>query len=371
MNRRGVVGRWVARADRLHGLGQRHWRELSPFDRRWMIVPYLGFGTRERLQVGGRVLRHVTHRDADPSLGAWVNFAEFWKRMETDEVPGAHVQARFRHLVVGTVADDEGHFEFRLEPAVPLENAGWHRIDLELMEPKPRSGQAVSAAAQVLVPPETARFGVISDIDDTVVWSNVRHKLRMLSMLVRTNAHTRKPFKGVAAFYRALHDGAGGGESNPVFYVSSSPRNLYVPLVEFLALQGLPGGPLMLRDFGDHLLFAGGEHRDHKLRCIEQVFATSPELPFVLIGDSGERDPEIYAELVHDHPGRVRVVYIRSVDPDPSRIAAIDRLVETLRPAGVPLVLAPDSEFAAVHAASEGLIATAALAAVRQPEATE
>jgi len=285
--------------------------------------------------------------------------------MESDEVHGAHVQARFRHLVAGTVADDEGHFEFRLELATPLDDAGWQRIDLELMDPKPRSGQTVSAAAQVLVPAATARFGLISDIDDTVLWSSVTNKLKMLAMLVRSNARTRKPFKGVAAFYRALRDGAGGHEDNPVFYVSSSPWNLYVPLVEFLSLHGLPSGPLMLRDFGDHLLFAGNEHRDHKLRCIEQVFLTYPELPFVLVGDSGERDPEIYAALVHEHPGRVRAIYIRSVDLDPSRIEAIDRLIDEVRHSGAQLVLVPDSEFAATHAAGEGLIAPAALVDVR------
>jgi phosphatidate phosphatase APP1 len=60
-----------------------------------------------------------------------------------------------------------------------------------------------------------------------------------------SNARTRKPFSGVAALYRALHRGR-----NPFFYVSNSPRNLYVPLVEFLQRQGLPAGPLLLRDYG-------------------------------------------------------------------------------------------------------------------------
>ena len=172
---------------------------------------------------------------------------------------------------------------------------GWHAVEIELLEPKPRSGRAVRARADVLVPASTARFGVISDIDDTVVWSDVGRKLRMLAMLMRGNARTRKPFKGVAAFYQALHRGAGGDEGNPVFYVSSSPWNLYTPLLDFLSVNGLPRGPLMLKDFGEHLLFEPGDHRAHKRRCIEPVFATYPDLSFVLIGDSGEQDPEIYA----------------------------------------------------------------------------
>ena len=87
------------------------------------------------------------------------------------------------------------------------------------------------------MPSQGARFGVISDIDDTVVTSNVTSKLRMILTVALTNARTRKPFKGVAAFYRALHAGV-----NPVFYVSKSPWNLYAPIVEYLEVQGLPRG---------------------------------------------------------------------------------------------------------------------------------
>jgi phosphatidate phosphatase APP1 len=371
MKLRSSIERLVARADRMHAIARRRWQQLSPFDRRWTIVPYLGFGTRERLHCGGRVLRHVEHRPSDASHGGWQNFAEFWKRMDSDEVPGARVRACFGSRVIETLADDEGHFEFDLRLQPPIEADGWQQVELELLSPPPRRGQSVKAKAQVLVPPASARFGVISDLDDTVVWSNVRSKLRMLAMLARSNPRTRKPFKGVAAFYRALHQGAGGHEGNPFFYVSSSPWNLHAPLLEFLSLQGLPSGPLMLKDFGDHMLFGSGDHRTHKLQCIERVFSTYPGLPFLLIGDSGEQDPEIYRHVLDVHPGRVRAVYIRTVDPTPARLAAIDRLVTEAQSLGVPLVLAPDSESAAVHAATAGLIAPDALAEVRADKRAE
>jgi len=83
-------------------------------------------------------------------------------------------------------------------------------VELELLAP--RAG--ATATGKVLVPPARARFGVISDIDDTVVQSHVTRKLRMVVGLALSNARTRKPFEGVAAFYRALHEGA-GGEGNP------------------------------------------------------------------------------------------------------------------------------------------------------------
>ena len=85
----------------------------------------------------------------------------------------------------------------------------------------------------------------------------------------------------------------------------------------------------------------------------------------MLIGDSGEQDPEIYAEVVRRHPGQVRVIYIRNVDPDPARIAALDRLIEEVAANGTEMVLAADSEAAARHAAALGLIDPARLAGIR------
>src|SRR4030095_16712537 len=128
-----------------------------------------------------------------------------------------------------------------------------------------------------------------------------------------TNARTRKPFKGVAAFYRALHAGV-----NPVFYVSKSPWNLFAPIVEYLEVQGLPEGPVILRDFGFRT------PKNHKTRAIERILNTYPALKFVLSVDSGEQDPEIYAGIVRRFPDRIRAIYIRSVNT--KRISEIQNL---------------------------------------------
>lgn len=184
-------------------------------------------------------------------------------------------------------------------------------------------------------------------------------------MLAVSNAHTRKPFKGVTAFYQALHGGSTGKESNPIFYVSSSPWHLYTPLVDFFKAQGIPLGPLILRELGVKALLGSNRHYLHKLENIERILQTYPDLPFVLIGDSGQHDPEIYKEVVERHPNRIRAIYIRNVNPDPARIEAIDRLIAEVRSSGTQLLLVPDSEFAAMHAAGEGLIDAGALDVVR------
>lgn len=312
-----------------------------------IILPYLGYGTPQKLALCGRVLQDEGFRPTSDAERRWRNAVACFKRMESDEVPGARLQASFRNKTTQAVSDRQGYFsiEVKTSGAKP----GWHEVQLQLL----RDPQ-VKATGRVLVPPPKAEFGVISDIDDTIVYSHVIRKLRMILSLAFSNARTRKPFKGVGAFYRALHRGV-----NPVFYVSKSPWNLYVPLVEFMAVQGLPAGPLLLRDFGLRM------KKNHKTEAIESVLQTYPKLKFILIGDSGEQDPETYSEIVRRFPKRIRVIYIRSVHPAASRVAAIEKLIYEVAPTSCQLVLAPDSEFAAAHAAAEGLIPASELANVR------
>lgn len=316
-----------------------------------MILPYIGYGTRARVRLCGRVLQDEGFPPARDAENRWRNLVAFYKRMESDEVPGARLRASFGGRVVETVSNREGYFavEFQGVAARP----GWHEVRLAL-----KRDPAVTARGRVLVPSPRAKFGVVSDIDDTIVWSNVDNKLKMVLALALSSARSRKPFPGVAAFYRALHAGV-----NPVFYVSKSPWNLYAPLVEFLELQGLPAGPLVLRDFGLRM------NKRHKRQAVEAILRTYPGLPFVLIGDSGEEDPEIYSDIVHRFPQRIRVIYIRSVNP--GRIEAVEKLIARVSRTGCQLVLVPDSALAAAHAAAEGLIQASDLRAIRSDTSSD
>jgi phosphatidate phosphatase APP1 len=272
----------------------------------------------------------------------WRNLAAFLKRLESDEVPHAQISING----VRSRTDGEGYFRIELPGRF---TPGWNDVGLELTE-RPE----VRATARVLVPSPAARFGVISDIDDTVVHSDVTRKLRMILTVALSSARTRKPFAGVAAFYRALH-----GRVNPFFYVSKSPWNLYAPLLEYLELQGLPAGPLILRDFGWRM------KKDHKEAAIAAILETYAKLDFVLIGDSGEHDPEIYAGIARRFPRRIRAIYIRCAHRDPRRANAVERLVAEVAKTGCQLILAPNTEVAAAHAAAEGLIALGEMKKVR------
>jgi len=207
------IGRVVGRADEFIDEARARLRRLWPASVPFLVQTYASYGTRERVFVHGRVLEDEGFAVQSPDDRSWRNLRELYKRLESDEVPYARVRVRLGGVEHPIDADREGYFRADLTLAGALDRAGWHAADVELAAPVPRDGARVTAVAPVLVPPPTARFGVISDLDDTVIWTNVTNKLLMLMLLLRSNAHTRKPFKGVAAFYRALRNGAAGGRA--------------------------------------------------------------------------------------------------------------------------------------------------------------
>lgn len=337
---------------------------LGPVD----VVPYGGHGTRRQLRLQGRVLEEKKLRLPSADDPAWRNLRAMIKRFLSAEVPGARVRARFGPWDQVSVADDEGFFDIRLDPRGPLpEDRSWHPVELELIWPTGPDRKKSSSTGHVLVPPPNAEFGVISDIDDTVVRSEVTSFLRMLRLTLFSNAHTRLPFEGVAAFYRALHEGANGtAAGNPIFYVSTGPWNLYDLLEDFLELQEIPAGPIFLKDWGGIKdVLRGMNHRQHKLEVIRGILDAHAALPFVLIGDSGQQDAETYGQVSREYPGRIRAVYIRDVR-NKRRVRAVCDIAEEVDALGVPMLLVDDTVEAAEHAARHGLIDAASLPGIRE-----
>ena len=337
------------------------------------IVPYRSYGTSTRLYVKGRLLTDKGIGEPGEGDSRWHNLLNMYRRFESNEISGAQLLVQPADGTVHpVVTDEEGYFTLNLTPENLPEPVDfmWYPVEVLLQQvPHPfTSPPGLRAAAPVLIPPTDAEYGIISDLDDTVIQTSSTDLLRMARTVLVRNAHSRLPFKGVAEFYRALQLGRNGKRNNPFFYVSSSPWNLYDLLEDFLALNEIPPGPLLLRDFAIGGKKAGDAtaHHGHKLKEIDNLLLTYPKLQFVLIGDSGQEDANIYREVVRRHPGRILAIYIRDILKRPDRAAMVERVSEELRNDKVEMLLVQDTVQAAEHAARTGLIFQEAIPAVQQ-----
>ncbi len=349
-----VADKWISRLE--HRLGTNHAIQ---------VVPYRTYGTPQRVYVRGRVLEDKKIAVAKQGDHLITNLLNMYKRFESDEVPGATVSLQLPGEEQQVTTDKEGYFVFNLTPTTPLITEELYlTIPLQLVN-APYNFAAVSVNAEMMIPPVDAEYGIISDIDDTIIHTGVSHLLAMGKTVLFGNALTRLPFAGVSEFYKALQLGRNGKRNNPFFYVSSSPWNLYDLLTDFMDHNGIPAGPLLLRDFGLNESFLSGNYMSHKLKEISQILDTYPHLNFVLAGDSGEQDPIIYHEVVKRFPGRIISIYIRDVvSGEKQQIAKETALA--LKKEGVEMILTEHTVNAAEHAAANGLIFTEKIPAIVQ-----
>lgn len=314
------------------------------------ILPYRGYGTQRQVVISARIVEGRNVKPSEERRTLFESAYASYQRYATNEVPNAEVTVRWQGQRWTTKTDEEGFVHLVVEP--PAVRAGWHEVELSL-----EGVEHARATGYVFVIDETTEYGVISDIDDTVIDTKVTHPLKRAYALFLSEARTRLPFEGVGAFYSALHEGTKPEITNPIFYVSSSPWNLYEHIDEFLRIHDIPYGTVLLRDWGLSATgFAPNGKHTHKLDKIRDVFERTQPLPYILIGDSGQHDPELYAQVVSAFPGRVKAVYIRSAHTRKSRQEELQRIGAEISGRGVSFLVVDDTVAAAEHAAKSGYI---------------
>jgi phosphatidate phosphatase APP1 len=328
-------------------------RERMGWDTVAHICPYMSFGNKNFLYIKGRVM-HDRSIQTDKQDDFWDNLANMYCRLNSHEIKGAKLRVVYHDVEKEFFSDEDGYFGVDIPmPDAARTIEGWHYPEIELLDAPIPFDAPVKTKAKVLVPPAAAKYGVISDIDDTILKTNATSLIKLAWNTFAHNSHTRTPFPGVAAFYQALHHGVTGNEKNPFFYVSSSPWNLYDLLSDFINLKGIPEGPLFLKDYGftHNKIFTEG-HEGHKPKKIKKVMDAFPEMKFILIGDSGQKDPEIYADIIKTYPERILAVYIRDVTVD-ERDIEVKNIYTTHK---MEMVYSDNSFTAAQHAAEAGFI---------------
>lgn len=323
------------------------------------IVAFQSYGTAGRLYVRGRALEDEAIDLAQK--GTVQLLLSSWKRFETDEIRNAPLELSLPDARrFDLITDSDGYYLLD-QPVSGLDGLaneeGWVHYEVSFREellsrPILRENRFPGA---FLIPPATAEYGIITDIDDTILHTGVTSYLKwqVLANTLFKRAESRIALQGAPELYHRLHHGRSGHAANPVFYVSHSPWNLYRYLEFFLSRNRFPKGPILLRSMASVLGRRRKGSVPHKHRETVNILKTYPGLPFVLIGDSGERDADIYLDIARAYPGRILAIYLRSVR-HPGRMRRVRRL---LTAAGdIPAVVVEHSEEVTRHAQGLGIL---------------
>ncbi|WP_024952972.1 App1 family protein [Cobetia crustatorum] len=329
-----------------------------------VIHAYRGYGSRSEAFLMGRIFQQPGSR-SQLAPGAGRDLMDVARRMLRWGKGGVEVDVSLGDNCTTVTTDRDGYFSVHLPLTSPLVHEGqWQTAQLIARPPKQA---AVEGEAQIYLPPASTRLGVISDIDDTVMHTGVANKLKMLYRLFIESAERRMAFPGVAALYQALHEGPDGQQQRPLLYVSRGPWSIYEMLEIFFQHNRIPVGPILfLREWGLTLQRPLPKRsEDHKQALIEKMLDLYDEMQFLLIGDSGQHDPEVYADVVRRYPGRICAIYIRQIGDSDSRKAELATLSEELSVLGCDMLLSTDSLDMARHAYANDYIDAASVEMVR------
>ncbi|MCP2030682.1 phosphatidate phosphatase APP1 [Okibacterium sp. HSC-33S16] len=269
------------------------------------VIPYTGYGSTTWVRVLARVLltKPDLSRAATPAQRV-----RGWRSFTSIPVVGAEVTITVGAETHVVTADRGGVVDARL--AVELA-PGWQQITLQAEDSRP-------VVENVFIVAPTVRFGVISDIDDTVMVTALPRPLVAAWNTFVLDEHARTPVPGMAVFLeRIVREHAG----SPVIYLSTGAWNVAPTLSRFLTRHLYPSGALLLTDWGpthDRFFRSGRAHKATNLRRLAEEF---PEIKWLLVGDDGQHDEELYGEFSAEFPNNVAAVAIRQLSPGEAVLA--------------------------------------------------
>ncbi|SDZ30112.1 Phosphatidate phosphatase APP1 [Herbiconiux ginsengi] len=297
------------------------------------VIPYTGYGSTTRIRVLGRVLLTKQPKPGSRAARTMQRREERvrgWRSFTSVPVGDVSVTIEVEGIVRTVQADRGGVVDTPVD--VELE-PGWHTITMQT-----EGSDAVEAPIYIVAP--GTDFGVVCDIDDTVMVTVLPRPFLAFWNTFVLDEHARIPTPGMAVFLERMmteHPGA------PVIYLSTGAWNVAPTLSRFLSRNLYPRGPLLLTDWGpthDRFFRSGREHKETNLRRLAAEF---PDIRWVLIGDDGQHDEEIYGEFALDHPDHVRAIAIRQLSTSEAVLAGgRSKLDQLPAEAATPWVFAPD-----------------------------
>lgn len=220
-------------------------------------------------------------------------------------------------------SDEHGHSltVISLPNELALAFADNSRITFQVILPANDSRQF---SGEVILVPQHG-LSIISDIDDTVKLTNVTDRKALIES---TFLKSFKAVSGMAELYQKLQQ-----QGVYFHFVSSSPWQLYSPLNELMTRHGFPQATFHLKTvrFRDEtLLNLFKKGTETKPLQIEPLLQKYPDHKFILVGDSGEQDPEVYGEIARKYPTKIQAIWIRNVSPDVEQAKRFEKAFQSL-----------------------------------------
>ena len=305
-------------------------------------ISHTGYGSQDFVRVLGRVL---LTKQADPPEVSQMDASIRALRGTEDEARGfrAFLTAPAMNVPVSVVIGDRTIRGFSdrsgyLDVVVPKPGfePGWHAVTIDAEGAKP-------VDATMLIIDRETRFGLVSDIDDTVISTSLpRPLIAAWNTFVRHEA-ARHVVPGMAPMYRTLlaeHPGA------PIFYLSTGAWNTAPTLTRFLRRHGFPAGPMLMTDWGPTNTGWFRSGQEHKSEALHRLAREFPQIRWVLVGDDGQHDPKVYGDFARDRPDVVEAIGIRELTPAEQVLShGIPVSIEEFAPRvrrDVPVCRAPD-----------------------------
>ncbi len=280
------------------------------WDREKVVVfPFDGYLSAGRLFVIARVLSYFKiHWERESKFAL---FASSLKRWYTNEIAGAELEVRFLGKSFRVQTNSEGFVSIDLpwehdivEPcALPIS------FKILSLPKKKYKVPAQGFEGKIFFMGLSPKTIVISDIDDTILHTNVLSKSRMVYNSVFLSPQKRHAIENSAAFLYNLTQ----RDLKPIFYISNSPYNLYYYLQRFLSCKQFPTGPLFLRDYGRRNTILPEGYDSHKHYKLSKILEFYPDSNFILLGDDAEHDPRIYYSVKEQYKDRIQQIFLRFV----------------------------------------------------------
>lgn len=293
-----------------------------------VMIAYAGYGSTSWVRVLGRALltKQPAHHRALTLQGSNVRG---WRSFTSVPVADVEVTVEVGGHTRRVTADRGGVVDSVVDIALA---PGWHTVRM-------RTDESELAEAMVfIVAPET-KVGVVSDIDDTVMVTALPRPFLAAWNTFVLNEHARMPTPGMSVLLERLSK---THSSAPVIYLSTGAWNVAPTLTRFLTRNMYPAGALLLTDWGptrDRWFRSGSEHKRNNLARLGREF---PDIDWILIGDDGQHDEQLYSEFARNHPEQVSVLAIRQLSVSEAVLAGGRSSDEVHDPGSVPMIYAPD-----------------------------